>query len=128
MANDPLRQKWQEELQEKISAAREASQTLERRLPRVALLFEYLSSTYRSAHLTGATFGLFLDGDEKYTAERDASVHEKLKDADGRLTAFSHQAREALLASPWSVRPVLISLRRLRRRTRRYLPRSHEAT
>ena len=119
---DDAQAQWRRDLDVMISAAREASDALDRRLPRIELLFERQSPTARSCYLAymqldGVLHSLPAEHARWGLAERD-KARVGLRKADHMLDEFGRRARAAILASPWTVRPIVARAKTLGRRLR----------
>lgn len=117
-----LLNEWMEEYEEAAAAARRASDDLDRRQPRISLLFGGGMPTVRAAWLAHAALSLRVHElplrPERDRDDADASARQK---ADRALDEFSKRAREDILRPPWPMRPLVARVRRRLRQVRRLL-------
>jgi hypothetical protein len=120
--DEATHEKWRDEKSRAVIAAREACDVLRRRQPRIVLLFgvhspaeQSASSAYRSLSILVAEMTVAEDDESKSTDEE----RDRWSRADRALETFGRDARDAILASPWSVRPLLSRARVMLRRVLR---------
>jgi hypothetical protein len=120
-----LLKKWEDQRAAAVKAAREASSALARRLPRIGLLFGVYSPADRSAFMAYATLTTATHALDVRELDEDlkTGLDEQWKSSNKQIEAFGARARDAILASPWSARPLVAKVRGWRRRLKRKLAR-----
>lgn len=113
---------WYEKRDAAVRSATEACEALRHRRPRIGLLFGVTSPADRSAflaetELTMAIYPVTLEPSDEDGADQ------AWRNADNYAEAFGRYVRDAILGSPWSVRPLMARGRILRRRLRKRLTR-----